>query len=309
MKCKQDSGGREIDHHTLQVMRQQAVKAVKNGQTEAAMGVNIRTVFRWLSDFATGGQNAFLAKKITGRPLQWTPDEMCWIAETVTVRDKTPWQMRLEFGLWTLSLIGEFIYRQFGKRLTSPSVGRIMRLLGFTPQKPLYCAWQQDPFLMEKWQAEAFPALKTEARRTGAVIYFADEAGVRSDFHAGPTWAPVARTPTVKTIGRRYGLNLISAVSARGDFRFMVQEGNVTAEVFIEFLKRLLRGAEQPIILVVDGLRFTRPRALKLLCSNSKAGCSWFFCHRTRHNSIRMNRFGAISSHVWPSRCRKIKSN
>ncbi len=77
---------------------------------------------------------------------------------------------------------------------------------------------------MEKWQAEEFPALKAEAKRIGAVIYFADEAGVRSDFHAGTTWAPVGRPPTVKTTGRRFGLNLISAVSARGDFRFMVQE-------------------------------------------------------------------------------------
>ena len=75
-----------------------------------------------------------LAKKITGRPPLVTPDDIRWIAETL--RDKAPWQMRLEFGLWTLSLIGEVIYRQFGKRLTSPSVGWIMRLLGFTPQNP-----------------------------------------------------------------------------------------------------------------------------------------------------------------------------
>lgn len=116
---------------------------------------------------------------------------------------------------------------------------------------------------MEKWQAEDFPALKAEAKRTGAVIYFADEAGVCSDFHAGTTWAPVGPTPTVKTTGRRYGLNLISAVSARGDFRFMVQEGNVTAEVFVEFLKRLLRGAEQPIILVVDGHPIHKAKTVK----------------------------------------------
>ncbi len=252
-------------HHTLQGMRQQAVKAVKNGPTAAsvaaAMGVNIRNVFRWLSDFATGGKNALLAKKITGRPPLVTPEEMRWIAETV--RDKTPWQMKLEFGLWTLSLIGEISHRQFGKCQTAPSEGRIMRILGFTPQKPLYRVWQQDPVLVEKWQAEDFPALKAEAQRTGAVIYFADEAGVRSDFHAGTTWAPVGRTPTVKTTGRRYGLNLISAVSARGDFRFMVQEGNVTAEVFVEFLKRLLRGAEQPIILAVDGHPIHKAKAVK----------------------------------------------
>ncbi|MEY4211117.1 MULTISPECIES: IS630 family transposase [Methylomonas] len=123
--------------------------------------------------------------------------------------------------------------------------------------------YRRDPVLVEKWQADEFPALKAETKRTGAVIYFADEAGVRSDFHAGTTWAPVGRTPTVKMTGRRYGLNLISAVSARGDFRFMVQECNVTAEVFIEFLKRLLRGAEQPIILVVDGHPIHKAKSVK----------------------------------------------
>jgi hypothetical protein len=41
---------------------------------------------------------------------------------------------------------------------------------------------------VEKWQEEEFPALKAKAKRTGAVIYFADEAGVRSDFHTGTNW-------------------------------------------------------------------------------------------------------------------------
>ncbi len=265
MKCKRDSDGRAIDHISLQVMRQQAVKAVMGGQSAtnvaAAMGVNIRTVFRWLSDFACGGQNALLAKTISGRPPKVTSEELRWIAETV--RDKSPWQMKFEFGLWTLSLIGEVIYRQFGKRLTKPSVGRIMRILGFTPQKPLDRAWQQDPVLVEKWQAEEFPALQAEAKQAGAVIYFADEAGVRSDFHAGTTWAPCGKTPIVKATGRRFGLNLISAVSARGDFRFMVHEESVTAKVFREFLRRLMQGAQQPIILVVDGHPIHKAKLVK----------------------------------------------
>ncbi len=31
--------------------------------------------------------------------------------------------------------------------------------------------------------------------RLGATIYVADEAGIRSDYHAGTTWAPVGQTP------------------------------------------------------------------------------------------------------------------
>jgi len=49
------------------------------------------------------------------------------------VRDKTPWQVKLECGSWTLALIGKVIYRQFGKHLTKPRVARIMGILGFTP--------------------------------------------------------------------------------------------------------------------------------------------------------------------------------
>jgi transposase-like protein len=60
MKCKRDSDGRRLDHVSLQTMRNQAVKAVRSGQTVQsvadAYGVNIRTVFRWLAAYADGGQ-------------------------------------------------------------------------------------------------------------------------------------------------------------------------------------------------------------------------------------------------------------
>ncbi|MDD2770579.1 MAG: IS630 family transposase, partial [Methylococcus sp.] len=66
-------------------------------------------------------------------------------------------------------------------------------------------------------------------------------------------WAPKGQTPVVEVTGRRFGLNLLSAVSPRGEFRFMLHEGSVTAAVFREFLKRLLIGAQQPVFVIVDG--------------------------------------------------------
>jgi len=42
--------------------------------------VNIRSVFRWLAEFANGGQNALLSKQIPGRPSKVTPQEMRWLA-------------------------------------------------------------------------------------------------------------------------------------------------------------------------------------------------------------------------------------
>ena len=46
---------------------------------------------------------------------------------------------------------------------------------------------------------------------------------------------------------------MISTVSPRGDFRFMIHEGTATAKTFKEFLTRLMVGATQPVFVIVDG--------------------------------------------------------
>ncbi len=80
-----------------------------------------------------------LAKPIPGRPPKISAKEMRWIAQAV--KNKTPHQFKFEFGLWTLSLMRELINRQFGKSLSLESVRRVMKLLVFSVQKPLYQAW------------------------------------------------------------------------------------------------------------------------------------------------------------------------
>lgn len=265
MKCKRNSDGRKLDHVALEAMRNQAVKAVRNGQTAQsvadAYGVNIRTVFRWLATYVSGGQKALKAKPIPGRPAKLTGAQMSWLAGAV--RDHTPQQYQFEFALWTLGLISDLIERRFGISLSRSAVGRAMRALGFTPQRPLYRAVQRDAVLVARWQKDEFPAIAAEAKRAGATILFADEASIRSDYHAGTTWAPMGKTPAVETTGRRFSLNMLSAVSATGQFRFMVHEGSATAKTFLEFLKRLMHDAKRPVFLVVDGHQIHKAKMVK----------------------------------------------
>ncbi len=98
MKCKRESDGRKIDHHSLQVMRQQAIKSGQSVPTVAeVLGLSTRAVYDWLAKFAAGGQQALLAKPISGRPPKVTAEEMRWLAETI--KDNTPQQLKFEFGL------------------------------------------------------------------------------------------------------------------------------------------------------------------------------------------------------------------
>lgn len=308
MKCKRTSDGRKLDHSALQVLRQQAVKAIREGQevtsVAAAYGVNVRSVFRWLADFANGGQNALLAKAIPGRPPKVSADEMRWLARAV--RDNTPLQFKFAFGLWTLSLIAALIEREFGKKLSLASVSRIMKLLGFSAQKPLYQAWQQDATLVRQWEAETYPAIRAEAQALGATIYFADESGIRSDYHTGSTWAPRGETPVVEVTGRRFSLNMISAVSPRGDFRFMLHDGSVNAGVFREFLKRLMIGADKPVFLIVDGHPIHKAKLIRAFVEAQHGRLKLFYLPPY---SPQLNPDGQVWAHVKRRVSRQLVQN
>src|SRR5690349_23882077 len=127
-----------------------------------------------------------------------------------------PRQLEFAFALWTRDTVRSLIRREFGVALSAVSVGRLLRTLGLSPQRPLGRAWQADPEAVQRWREEEFPAIRKQAKAEGATIYFADEAGIRSDYRAGTTWAPVGRTPVVKATGARHSLNMISAVTAQG---------------------------------------------------------------------------------------------
>jgi transposase len=106
---------------------------------------------------------------------------------------------------------------------------------------------------VRKWKTEEFPAIKKQAREQSAMVFFADEAGIRSDYHTGTTWAPSGQTPVVTARGRRFSLNMLSAVSPKGEFRFIQHNGTATAPVFRTLLRRLSAGATNLVFVVVDG--------------------------------------------------------
>lgn len=255
MKCKKTIDARSYSHQALEEMRMSAVRRVEAGESPefvaAGLGINRRTIYRWLEAYHYGGEDSLRAKPIPGAPPKLDAKQMEKLARTI--RDKNPLQLKFEYALWTLAIIRELIRRMFGVSLSEVSVGRLMKRLGFTPQRPMYRAWQQDSALVERWRDEDYPKIAARAKREGALIFFADESGMRSDHHAGTTWALTGRTPVVKATGARFSFNMLSAVNALGQFRFMTVESRVTASVFRDFLRRLITGMDRKIFLIVDG--------------------------------------------------------
>ncbi|MGH3976558.1 MAG: IS630 family transposase [Pseudonocardiaceae bacterium] len=277
--CVRDNDGRKLDHKTLEVLRMRAIEQVAAGahpeQVAVMLGFHKNTVYGWLAKAREGGKDALKAKAVPGRPPRLSATQISRLYGFVAGVD--PRQLSFDFALWTREMVREVIAREFGVKLSVVSVGRLLRTMGMSPQRPLHRAYQQDPDAVQAWKTERFPAIRAEARKAGATVYFADEAGIRSDYHAGTTWAPVGRTPVVANTGARYSINMLSAVSAQGALRFMLHDGTVNAAVFIEFCKRLLNDAPGPVFLVVDGHPSHRAKAVTTFVTSTDGRLRLFF--------------------------------
>ena len=247
--------GRKLTHDVLTELRKRAVAMVQSGESPEVvvktLGFSRGCIYSWLALYRAGGWDALDAKKRGGRPRKLKGNMIQWVYQTVVGKD--PRQYQFPFALWTRHAIGSLIYTRYGIRLSANSVGRLLAQLGITAQKPLWKAYQQDPERVRKWVQEDYPAIEKEAKQMKAEIWFADESGLRSDYHAGTTWGVKGHTPVVKSTGARYRLNMISAVNRRGGMRFMIEEKGVNADVICRFLNRLMAGSKAPVFLIWDG--------------------------------------------------------
>jgi transposase len=274
-----DNDGRKLDHTTLEQLRIRAVQQIQAGAhpqaIAQALGLARSTVFAWVAKYREGGLDALRARPVPGRPPKLEGTQLQRLYGLIVGTD--PRQLGFRFALWTRAMVAELIGRQFGVRLSVASVGRLLRSLGLSPQRPLYRALEQDPEAVARWKTETYPKLRLEAQQVGATICFVDEAGVRSDDHAGTTWAPVGQTPVVQATGDRFGINLISAVTAKGALRFAAYDATLDAAVFIDFCRRLLADTPGPVFLVVDSHPVHRSGTVKAFATSTQGRLRLYF--------------------------------
>lgn len=262
---KQDT--RTLTSAAQEAIRLRVAQAVLDGmsQAEAArvFGVARQSVNRWMGQVRRHGLKALNAQK-RGRPAG-TSRLQGWQAGVIVtlITDRHPEQLKLPFVLWTRAAVQELIAERFGLWLSLSTVGRHLKRWGFTPQKPVRRAWEQNPEAVDHWLRRDYPRIKRQAKREGAEIHWGDEMGMRSDHQAGRSYSPKGQTPVIRGTGQRFSCHMISTVTNRGTLRFMVFKKRFTTDVFLQFLKRLIRGAQQKIYLIVDGHPVHKSRAAR----------------------------------------------
>lgn len=271
--------GRQLSHETLEEIRIRAVLQVEAGESPEvvikALGFSRRCIYNWLAAYREGGLEALKAKKLEGRPTKLSGKQIQQLYGFII--NKTPLQFNFAFALWTCALIRELIRKKFNVHLSEVSISRLLKKLGLSPQRPLFRAYQQDPSRVEAYLKEEYPKIKKRAKARGARIFFGDEASIRSDYHSGTTWAPRGETPVIRTTGARFKINMLSAISARGELRFMLTEKGLTADLFIEFLKRLMKGTDGPVFLILDGHAVHHSRKVRAFVESTDGMLELYF--------------------------------
>jgi transposase len=256
-----------------------AIQMYDNGLTAdriaEILDVGRSSVFDWIAKYREGGLASISTKFASGRPTVLSDSEMVRLYTMINGKD--PRVHGFGLALWTRALIRDLIKKSFGKDVSLVTVGRILKKLGMSAQRPLYRSWKQDPARVEKWKREEYPAIKARAAQVGATILFADEASVRTDYHAGTTWAPVGQTPVVTGSAVRQAIKMVSAIGQRGELSFQVHEGSMNAERFIEFLESLVHDFDTPVFLVVDGSSVHKATAVTQYVAGTKGRLELFF--------------------------------
>jgi transposase len=239
------------------------------------MGVSRSSVFSWWNTYRLQGAEALMTKPTPGPKPRLDEGQMARLRGIIT--GKNPQQLDFGPALWTREIVRELISRLFGVEFSLITVGGILAKLGLSPQRPLYRAYEQDPEKVAEWKEETFPQIQARAKKEGAAIFFADESSVRTDFHAGTTWAPVGRTPVLQGTGKRRSISMVSAVSPRGELHFDIQEKGVTADDFLAFCKTLIADAGRPVFLILDNSQVHRALILKEYAAQSSGMLTLFF--------------------------------
>jgi transposase len=256
--------------------RRQVIGLRQNGASYAAIaaqiGLSQTGVFDICQRFAAKGQKGLVSGKRGRKPdEQWLLDATQERAIKRLICRHMPDDLGLDFALWSREAVRALIRRQYGVRLAVRTTGTYLARRGFTAQKPLRRAYEQNPADVRHWLRHAYPAIVARARRARGVIVWGDETGLRDDDVRGRSDAPPGQTPVVRPNHRRIRLGLISAVSNRGELRWKVLDGAIKAPVLIGFLHRLIRDAKRKVFLILDRLRVHRAAAVREWLAQHKA--------------------------------------
>jgi putative transposase len=149
----------------LEDRRQRALALLKTGLSFNEVGRRIQcaasSVMRWFNTWRRGGAKALKVRSSPGRPVKLKPAQR---RRLVRLLLKGPLARGYRSNLWTTARIAELIQQEFGVHYHRDHIGRLMRSLNWSHQKPETRAIERDEEAIARWKQKDWPRVKNTPR-------------------------------------------------------------------------------------------------------------------------------------------------
>lgn len=251
---------RKVKKEVQQALRDQVIRLRKQGKTNKDvaefLGISPQHSSTIWQKYVRGGtQEIALGTRGRrhGEKRNLTEEQERHIQKLIV--DKTPDQLKFPFALWTREAVRQLIRRQCGIDMPVRTVGEYLRRWGFTPQKPVKRAKEQNSKAVDQWLKTGYPKIVRMAKKEKAEIYWGDETGVQNEANRVRGYGPKGKTPILRVTAKRAHISMISAITNEGKVRFMVYRKAMTQAKLIIFMGRLIRDVGRKVYLILDNLK------------------------------------------------------
>jgi transposase len=145
----------------LQQRRERAIGLLHDGyqpcEVAAMLNVDRRSVRRWNAAYRKKGPQGLQARPAPGRPPKLSAKDKARLEKVLLKGAKSA---GFATSLWTCPRIVEVIRKQFGVRYHVDHMGRLLRSMGWSPQKPARRAVERDEQAIANWVKHDWPRVK-----------------------------------------------------------------------------------------------------------------------------------------------------
>lgn len=285
--------GRSLPHDALETFRFAAVRFQREDVSVRVISMSFdvtpQAVYSWLRKSRLHGMSSLKSTKALGPVPKLNETQF---SELLKLLRRPASEVGYATDLWSGPRIRHLIKHKFGLTYHPKHLPRFLRRLGLVLKKPERRALEQDPQAVKRWKEERLPEILNFARKTRALVFYADESLVSLIPYIGKTWTfPEARPEAFVSGKRGQHVGSTAAVNEQGRMCFELTRENerFTAKVFIRFIRKLRR--EHPgrrHVLIVDGAPIHKAKIVKAFAKENE---SW----------LRMERLPAYSPELNPS--------
>lgn len=157
--------GQKLDAEVLKIRRLEARRLLDEGVAQAEVARRLKISRQSVSRWARLKPRELAKVRRQGRKSKFDDAKRSKLRTALLAG---PQAAGFANELWTVPRVRQVILQRFGQRFSTVHVWRLLRQLGFSPQRPEGRARERDEAKIKAWKTQDWPRLKKKPGANGA---------------------------------------------------------------------------------------------------------------------------------------------